>query len=204
MGSAGTHTPRPRKLDALIGNEDLGLTMPGDRFLRLQRRNAPHGDRNPSSQNPAAGPVHHRDQIHEAHGHRDVSISGRHNLVRPFNHQAAQQITNKPSDPGAPCWCWAFGRSPPVPSLASAGNSRSASAPRSATWTKGFQPTRLPRCQAGSYDVALPAACCCFRRLGREDDPRPAEPEDDIGARHRLNAWPDPVQTISISDLEEA
>src|SRR3984957_2267863 len=85
--------PGTGELDALIGIENLGPTRPGGRFLqRFSAEIRLHGDRNPPSQNPPAEPVHHRDQIHEALGHRDVSYIGAPHLVRPLNTQAAQQI----------------------------------------------------------------------------------------------------------------
>lgn len=66
--------PGTGELDALIGIENLGPTMPGDCFLqRLDAKIRLHGDRNPSCQHPAAEPVHDRDQINKALGHRDVS-----------------------------------------------------------------------------------------------------------------------------------
>jgi hypothetical protein len=48
-------------------------------------------DRTPR-QNVSAVPVHHRDQIEKAPGHRDVSNVGGPHLVRPLDRQAAQQV----------------------------------------------------------------------------------------------------------------
>src|SRR5215217_8804526 len=58
------------ELRALIGVEDLGLAMPGERLLQsLDAEGRLHGDRHPPGQNPAAEPIDHGGEIDEAARH---------------------------------------------------------------------------------------------------------------------------------------
>ena len=74
------------ELAALVGVEDAGLAVTGDRLL--QRRDAEvglHRVRQPPGEDPAARPVHDRHEIEEATAHRDVSHIGAPDLVRPLD-----------------------------------------------------------------------------------------------------------------------
>ena len=82
-----------RKLRPLVGVEDLGRSVPCDRFLEgLDTEVGGQAVRDPRAQDFAAEPVHDGDQIHEAALHRDVGHVGRPHLVGPIDHEFAQQV----------------------------------------------------------------------------------------------------------------
>jgi hypothetical protein len=81
------------ELRALIGVEDLGPAMPGERFVqRLDAERRLHGDRQSPGQNPAAEPVDHRGEIDEAAGHGHVGDIHGPDLVRMVDAHAAEQV----------------------------------------------------------------------------------------------------------------
>src|SRR5271166_5562745 len=84
---------RAGKLYALIGVEDLRRAVSIYRLLQgFDAKPRLHPDRHTPRQNPAAEPVHHRDQIDKALGQRDVRDVRAPHLVRPLDRQTAQKI----------------------------------------------------------------------------------------------------------------
>jgi hypothetical protein len=76
------------ELHALVGVENLRLAEPVHRVpqrldaeIRFQR------DRHPPCQDPPIEPVHHRDQIHEPFGHRNIRDVSAPDLVWSINGQ---------------------------------------------------------------------------------------------------------------------
>src|SRR6516165_10516699 len=81
------------KLAALIGVEDLGLTIAGQRFLQsLDAEVGAERVRQPPRQHRTAVPVHDRHQVKKALGHRDIGDVRAPDLVDPFDRQPAEQI----------------------------------------------------------------------------------------------------------------
>jgi hypothetical protein len=86
---------RPVKswLAALVGIENLGPAVPGERLLdRCEAELDLHRDRDAPRQDPAAEPVDNRGQVDEAVGHRDVGDVHRPHLVGPRDRQPTQQV----------------------------------------------------------------------------------------------------------------
>ena len=84
---------RACKLTALIGVEDLGRAITGDRLLDgIGAELGVHRYRQPPGQHPAAVPIDHRGQVDEAPGHRDVADVHGPDLVGPRDGQRAQQV----------------------------------------------------------------------------------------------------------------
>jgi hypothetical protein len=84
---------RAGELVALVGVEDLRLTVSGQRLL--QRRHAErrvHRVRQPPGKNRSARPVDDGDQIEKAAADRNVRDIGITDLVRPFDRKVAQEI----------------------------------------------------------------------------------------------------------------
>src|SRR5947207_2927636 len=64
------------ELAALVSIENLGSTVPGERFLeRLDTKLSTERVQQPPRQYGAAHPVHHDDEVKEALGHRDIGNS---------------------------------------------------------------------------------------------------------------------------------
>ena len=81
------------ELAALIRVGDVRFAIPVDRLLdRFQAEVGGQGIRNPPRQDPATGPVHHGEPIHEATFHRDVGDSRSPDLVRLNVQQVTEQI----------------------------------------------------------------------------------------------------------------
>ena len=81
------------ELAALVGVEDLRCAVAVHRLLhRLDTEVRRQRVRQAPRQHPAAGPVHHRKQVHEAALHRDVSDVGSPDVVRALDLQSAQQV----------------------------------------------------------------------------------------------------------------
>ena len=92
-------------LGALIGIEDLGLAMPGKRFLyRFVTERHFERDRLLPRQNLAAEPVDDSTEGDEATRHRDIGDVHRPDLIRTGHRQLAQEIGE---DRVLLCW---FGR----------------------------------------------------------------------------------------------
>ena len=84
---------RTGELRALIGVEDVWLAVTSQSLCqRLDAERRLHGDRQPPRQHPAAEPVEHHGQIDEPARHRDVGDIHRPHLIRPLDHDPAQQI----------------------------------------------------------------------------------------------------------------
>ena len=68
------------KLAALVGVDDLGCAVSGERLLQNSDRVAGlQGDGNSSSQHLSAGPVQYRGQVDESPGHGDIGrVKGPH------------------------------------------------------------------------------------------------------------------------------
>lgn len=81
------------ELAALVGVEDAGPAVTGDRFLqRFDTEVGVHRVREIPGQNLPAGPVHNRHEVEEPSSHRDISHVGTPDLVRLLDGQMAQQI----------------------------------------------------------------------------------------------------------------
>jgi hypothetical protein len=81
------------ELRAPVGVEDVGLAVPGDRFLdgfgtEVDR----HVDRQPPIHVPSAESVEHHGQVDEAARHRDIGDVHRPHLVRLVDRQAKQKV----------------------------------------------------------------------------------------------------------------
>jgi hypothetical protein len=83
---ADAHTSFTRR--AIRLDENFRLAMPVHRFpQRLDAEIRFQGDRHPPCQDPPTEPVHHRDQVHEPFGHRNIRDVGAPDLVRSINDQ---------------------------------------------------------------------------------------------------------------------
>src|ERR1019366_9461168 len=81
------------ELTALIRVEDFRLAMLRQSFLqRLNAKLCLHGDRYSPSENPAAEPIDHGDEINKALLHRDVADIRRPYLIWLGDQQIAQEI----------------------------------------------------------------------------------------------------------------
>src|SRR5207248_4882040 len=81
------------ELAALVSIENLGSTIPGERFLeRLDTRLSTERVRQPPRQYGAAHPVHDDDEVEEALGHRDIGNVRAPDLVDPLDRDAPEQI----------------------------------------------------------------------------------------------------------------
>ena len=82
-----------RELTALIRIENVGPSLPGQRFLeRLDAEGRFHRDRDAMGQHASAEDIDDRRQIDEAAPHRDVADVRRPDLVRSFDLHPAQQV----------------------------------------------------------------------------------------------------------------
>ena len=85
------------ELTALIGVEDLGLAMPGQRLLqRLDAKSDVHRVGQTPRQHAAAVPIHDRHQIQKATTHRNICDVGTPDLVGPNHRQIPQKIWINP------------------------------------------------------------------------------------------------------------
>jgi hypothetical protein len=81
------------ELAALVGVEDLGSAVVGERFV--ERRDAKigaEGVRQPPCQHSAAHPVHNDHQVEKALGHRDVGDVGAPHLIDPLDREPAEEV----------------------------------------------------------------------------------------------------------------
>ena len=80
------------KLGTLVRVEYLRGAGMQRRLERVDAENAVHRVRQPPRQDMAAGPVHHGDEIKKAIRNRDIGDVSTPRLVRPIDHQVAQQV----------------------------------------------------------------------------------------------------------------
>src|SRR5438045_172216 len=81
------------ELAALVGVEDLRLAKPGERLLqRCQAEPNLHRVRQPPRQHRPTRPVDDRHQVEKPSPDRDVGDIGCPDMVRPCDHQVAQEI----------------------------------------------------------------------------------------------------------------
>jgi hypothetical protein len=81
------------KLAALVGIEDLGLSVPGERFLEcLDTELRTERVRQPPRQHRTAHPVHDHHQVEEALGHRDVGDVRALDLIDPLDRDPSEQV----------------------------------------------------------------------------------------------------------------
>ena len=179
------------ELPALIGVEDVGPAVTGDRLL--QRRNAEvgvHRVRQPPGEDLAAGPVHDRHQVQEAAPHRDVGHIRTPDLVRLLDASDGAADTDRSCAADAARSSSDAGRSAPSPSCSSAagrdGARRTSPADADAAPSAASRTTGVSRNCSSIRRINLSVLFALRRRLPVE---RRARDRYQLALAHDREPW---------------